>query len=136
MPGVETVTVHRVRATREGLVGRQTATGWVIDNKRMFAALPSRRALHCRVVITNPLNGKSCIAEICDLGPHNEHDDAYVFGDERPLAEQGFHTVQSGQPPVPGETNGAGIDLGEAVWNALGMRDNTLVDWSFYDPQA
>jgi hypothetical protein len=29
------------------------------------------------------------------------------------------------------KTNGAGIDLGEVVWKALGMKDNTEVSWEF-----
>jgi len=32
---------------------------------------------------------------------------------------------------ISGQTNGAGIDLGEAVWKALEMLDNGIVDWSF-----
>jgi hypothetical protein len=30
-------------------------------------------------------------------------------------------------------TNGAGIDLGEYVWKALGMTDNTEVQWEFLE---
>jgi hypothetical protein len=127
----------RCLATREGLVGKMTASGWIINRTTFFAALPARRALHRKIRITNPLNGKSCEATILDVGPHNERDNAYVFDGARPLAEQGFHTIETGKPPVPGNTNGAGIDLGEAVWNALEMRDNSNVDWSFIDdPQT
>lgn len=114
----------RVKATREGLVGNRTATGWVIDTTTPFVALPSTRALHLRVRVTNPLNAKSCDATILDVGPWNTHDDAYVFQGSRPAAESGISISGHG-------TNGAGIDLGEAVWHALEMKDNGLVDWEF-----
>lgn len=113
-----------VKATREGLVGHTTASGWIIDTQRFFVALPSRRALHKRVRITNPANGRSCEAEVLDVGPWNEHDDEYVFGGSRPEAEMGISVSGAG-------TNRAGIDLGEAVWQALGMEDNANVEWEF-----
>ena len=108
-----------VKATREGLVGQLTASGYTIDRVVPYVALPSTNALRSFVHITNPLNRKSCLAIVLDVGPWNEHDDAYVFGGARPLAES--------NP----KTNGAGIDLGEAVWIALGMADNTAVEWEF-----
>jgi hypothetical protein len=113
-----------VKATREGLVGRATATGWVIDREYPFVALPSTKALHRWVKLANPLNGKMCCAQVLDVGPFNEHDDAYVFNGARPLAESG--TTGDGVA-----SNGAGIDLGEKVWSLLGMADNTSVEWSF-----
>jgi hypothetical protein len=69
----------RVKATREGLVGQKTATGWAIDKETPFVALPSGKALHKWVEIKNPANGKTCRAQVLDVGPWNEHDDAYVF---------------------------------------------------------
>ena len=113
-----------VKATREGLVGDRTASGYVIDTVVPFVALPSTNALEHFIRISNPLNGKECIAIVLDVGPWNEHDDAYVFGGSRPQAESGTDT--SGRP-----TNGAGIDLGEKVWALLGMEDNTDVSWEF-----
>ena len=116
-----------VTATREGLVGKPTATGWIIDTTTPFVALPSRKALHKQVKVTNPETGLSCIATVLDIGPWNVQDDDYVFGGARPAAESG-HSV-SGQG-----TNGAGIDLGEAVWKAIGMTDNGPVEWEFVAP--
>ncbi len=114
----------RVRATREGLVGHATATGWVIDTVTPFVALPSRKALKRRVLVSNPLNGNSIVAHVLDVGPFNTADDAYVLRGSRPLAELGESVSGKG-------TNGAGIDLGEAVWAALEMKDNGPVDWEF-----
>ena len=113
-----------VKATREGLPGGRTATGYRVDSVVPFVALPSDAALRLWVKVTNPLTGKSIRALVLDVGPWNEHDHAYVFGGKRPAAEGGFDT--RGRP-----TNGAGIDLGEAVWHALGMIDNGNVDWEF-----
>ena len=114
----------RVKSTREGLTGQKTATGWHINGSVPFVALPSDAALRQWVHVTNPANGKSITALVLDVGPWNEHDDAYVFGGQRPQAESGTDTFGR-------TTNGAGIDLGEVVWSALGMTDNTEVEWSF-----
>ena len=130
----------RVQATREGLLNQMTASGYRIDDVVAFVALPNTHALHRVVHLTNPLNSKTCIAQVLDVGPHNEHDpyteqmQAYTpvlaaYGsDVRPLAEQG--------ESIAGlrAANKAGIDLGEYVWNALGMADNTQVDWYYISP--
>lgn len=127
-----------VKATREGLIGQKTATGDILDRKRPIVALPSTKALDKFVRVTNPLNGKSAIALVDDVGPFNEHDDAYVFQPAtqdlgyvpntvpvvRPQAESGVSVSGHG-------TNGAGIDLGEVIWDALQMKDNTDVLWEF-----
>src|SRR5437667_7046245 len=106
----------RVKATREGLVGGRTATGWRIDAVVPFVALPSDAALRQWVRVVNPANGRSIRALVLDVGPWNEHDTAYVFGGARPAAESGIDTRGR-------VTNKAGIDLGERVWTALGMTD-------------
>ena len=113
-----------VKATREGLVGDKTSSGYVIDRFVSFVALPSTKALHRFVRITNPANGKSTIAQVLDVGPFNQHDDEYVLNGARPQSEAGVSVSGQG-------TNGAGIDLGERVWSELGMTDNTEVEWEF-----
>lgn len=113
-----------VQATREGLLGGKTSTGYLVDPIVPFVALPSSAALRLWVTVRNPRNGKSIRALVLDVGPWNEHDQAYVFGGARPAAESGVDTRGR-------QTNHAGIDLGEAVWHALGMTDNDLVDWEF-----
>jgi len=114
----------RVKATREGLVGDMTASGYRIDAVVPFVALPSTRALFKIVKITNPANGRATRAIVLDVGPWNEHDDAYVFEHARPAAERGAD--ERGRT-----TNKAGIDLSERVWKMLGMVDNSDVDWEF-----
>ena len=114
----------RVKATREGLVGQKTASGYVIDTVVPFVALPSTQALHHFVRVINPATGQSTLAIVLDVGPWNEHDDDYVFGGKRPAAESGIDTRGR-------KTNKAAIDLGEAVWKKLGMKDNSDVEWEF-----
>lgn len=115
----------RVKATREGHPGKQLmSSGVKISDDLPFIALPSDAALRLWVTVVNPRNAKSIKALVLDVGPWNEHDHAYVFGGARPQAESGKDTRGR-------TTNGAGIDLGEKVWNALEMTDNDLVDWEF-----
>lgn len=132
-----------VKATREGLVGDLTASGYRIDPIVPFVALPSTRALKDAsgrpraVRVCNPLTGLWTVAIVLDVGPWNEHDDPYVFqpatrpgsgpptlGEIRPAAESGVDTRGR-------ITNHAGIDLGERVYFALGMKGNTVVSWEF-----
>jgi hypothetical protein len=113
-----------VKATREGLLGQRTASGYLIGLHVPFVALPSVAALRQWVTVTNPANGRSIRALVLDVGPWNIADDAYVFGGARPQAETGTDTL--GRP-----TNHAGIDLGEVVWTALAMTENAEIAWAF-----
>ena len=113
-----------VKATREGLLGQRTASGWLINNEVPFVALPSVAALRQRVRVTNPRNGISITAIVLDVGPWNIDDDVYVFGNARPQAETGIDSFGR-------KTNKAGIDLGEKVWSALGMIGNDNIIWEF-----
>ncbi len=113
-----------VKATREGLLGGRTASGYVVDTVVPFVALPAWKALGGFVRVR--ANGRTCLAIVLDVGPWNEHDDPYVFGSARPAAELG--------PDTRGrKTNGAGIDLSEKVWSLLGMTNNTMVEWEWVD---
>ena len=125
----------RVKATREGLIGKQTATGWTIDTVFPYVALPSHRALGRWIIIRNVTNGIRCCAQVRDVGPFNTQDDSYVFQsltadylpnspEIRPASELGLSVSALG-------TNNAGIDLGDAVWKLLDMKDNTDIEWEF-----
>lgn len=128
----------RVKATREGRIGHPTASGYVVDARVPFVALPSRGALGRFVRLHNPRNGRRALAVVLDIGPWNEADDPYVFGGARPAAERGEHVVVVDGARVqriePGKVNGAGIDLSEPVWRQLGMAGNTPIDWEFVEP--
>lgn len=116
--------VRKVFATREGLQGHRTASGFVIPSAKLsrqipFVALPDTRALGLHVLIYNPLNGFETIATVLDVGPHFTDDADYVFENKEPRAQA--HTF----------SNPSGIDLGETVWMRLGMKDNGPVEWRF-----
>lgn len=111
----------RVLATREGLRGQPTAFhSWRIDTTIPFVALPSVKALGKAVLVRNERNQLTAEALVLDVGPHYTDDDAYVWEGARPRIESHPHP-----------SNRAGIDLGEAVWHALGMLDNGPVSWWF-----
>ena len=113
-----------VKATREGLIGGITSTGYKIDKYVPFVALPDVNALYEAVIVR--ANGKAIVAIVMDVGPWNIHDSEYVFHGARPQAESGKSVSGHG-------TNNAGIDLSEHVWNYLGLKDNGEVDWKFVD---
>lgn len=127
-----------VFATREGLQGEATASGYIVEKTVPFVALPSKAALHLWVLVTNPANGKSIKALVKDIGPHYTNDHAYVFQD---ATISGFHldgatsvvAVAQVRPRAEKSKTGnkAGIDLGERVWNELGYKDNGPCEWSF-----
>ena len=114
-----------VKATREGLIGRMTSTGFLIDTVVPFVALPSTKAKGKFVKLENPTNGKKCYAIVLDVGPWNTDDDDYVFNGKRPQVENS-PTDKSGRPD-----NNAGIDLSERVWHLLEMKTNSNVNWEF-----
>lgn len=112
---------QRVYATREGLVGRRTATGHLITRDSMFVALPHPSALGRRVEIR--YGTRVVVVPVLDVGPWNT-DDAYWMTGLRPAAERGLGRYRK-------PTNRAGIDLADAVFEALGLRDNDWVEWRF-----
>jgi hypothetical protein len=112
---------QRVFATREGLVGRRTATGDVIRAGDLFVALPDRSALRRDVEIR--YRDRAAVVPVRDVGPWNVDDDYWARG-ERPAAERGRGTFRK-------PANPAGIDLSDATYAGLGLRDNDYVEWRF-----
>lgn len=112
---------QRVYATREGLVGRRTASGHIIAADSLFVALPHRSALGRLVEIR--YRGRSVIVPVLDVGPWNIDDEYWTSG-RRPASERGKGTYRK-------PTNQAGIDLSDAVFARLGLEDNDHVEWRF-----
>jgi len=112
---------QRVFATREGLTGRRLATGAVIQPGDRFVALPHPCALRRDVEIR--FQGRALVVPVLDVGPWNTDDDYWSSG-QRPAAERGRGAYRT---PV----NRAGIDLSDATFATLGMRDNDYVEWRF-----
>lgn len=114
---------QHVLATREGMIGDVTSSRTVIRADSMFVALPHPRALGRRVEVR--YRERSVVVPVLDVGPWNI-DDAYWERDERPASERGRGYYRK---PV----NTAGIDLSDAVFAALGLPDNDVVDWRFVE---
>jgi hypothetical protein len=112
---------QRVYATREGEIGKATATGHRIKSESSFVALPHAAALH-KLVEVRYLQ-RAIVVPVLDVGPWNVNDD-YWATNRRPAAER-----DQGRFRTP--SNHAGIDLSDAVFHALGLRDNDWVEWRF-----
>jgi hypothetical protein len=128
----------RLWATREGLVGRTTASGHVITPNDHFVALPSRKALNKTVIIN--YRGKSLTAPVLDIGPWNRDDAWWEVGAARglftdlprfvPEVWAAFENGYNGGRDQNGRfvTFPAMIDLGDGVYADLGMQQADWVD--------
>ena len=112
---------QRVVATREGLTGRRLASGDVIRPGALFVALPHRAALRKNVELR--YGARTLVVPVLDVGPWNVDDDYWTAG-RRPAAELGRGAFRK-------PSNPAGIDLSDATFAALGLRDNSPVEWRF-----
>jgi hypothetical protein len=84
---------------------------------------------------------RSIVCPVLDVGPWFPYrdysdDDAYVFGDERPRAEKMRGEVREGDVRQY-RVNGAGIDLSDAVIEALGFAPEEWglreIEWEFVE---
>jgi hypothetical protein len=112
---------QRVYATREGEIGKRTSTGLIIKPESLFVALPHPRALGKSVEVR--YGARALVVPVLDVGPWNI-DDAYWVDSRRPASERSL-----GHYRTP--SNRAGIDLSDAVYATLGLRDNDWVEWRF-----
>jgi hypothetical protein len=112
---------QRVLATREGMIGDLTSSGMIIRADSMFVALPHPRAVGRLVEVR--YRNRAIVVPVRDVGPWNI-DDAYWELGARPASERGRGHYRR---PV----NTAGIDLSDAVFAALGLPDNDIVEWRF-----
>ncbi|HXU00905.1 MAG TPA: hypothetical protein VN903_07935 [Polyangia bacterium] len=112
---------QRVFATREGLTGSRLATGGIIRTGDRFVALPHPSALRRDVELR--YQGRALVVPVLDVGPWNV-DDAYWENSQRPAAEHGRGAYRT-------PANRAGIDLSDATFAMLGLRDNDYVEWRF-----
>jgi len=110
-----------VFATREGLTGRRLACGQIIRPGDLFVALPHRSALRKNVELRHGV--RTLVVPVLDVGPWNVDDDYWTAG-RRPAAERGHGAFRK-------PSNEAGIDLSDATFAALGLRDNATVEWRF-----
>jgi hypothetical protein len=119
--GLEPSDWQRVYATREGEIGKRTSTGYLIAPESLFVALPHPKALGKHVEVR--YRQRAIVVPVLDVGPWNVADD-YWATDRRPASER-----RVGKYRAP--SNRAGIDLSDATFAALGLRDNDWVEWRF-----
>ncbi|GAB4084950.1 hypothetical protein GCM10028784_15800 [Myceligenerans cantabricum] len=142
--------VHRVYATREGLVGHTTANGHRIRKNDHFVALPSGRSLSAEWQGTHSV--RVCVAgttrceyaPVWDVGPWNVDDDYWSMPATRerfpdvaqgtPQADAAYHHGHNGGKDGFGREvrNPAGIDLADGTFtHGLGLTDNAWVDVTY-----
>jgi hypothetical protein len=141
---------YSIFATREGLVGRTTANGHVIQPNDHFVALPSRRALNpndstrdYKVRVCNPRTGRCEEAPVFDVGPWNTRDDYWNPSNIRenwqnlpqgkPEATAAYYQNYNGGRDQFGRlvSNPAGIDLADGTWANIGMTGNDFVNVTY-----
>jgi hypothetical protein len=128
----------RLWATREGLVGKTTASGHVIEANDHFVALPSRKALNKSVIVA--YHGKNVTATVLDIGPWNKDEAWWESGSARgqfadlprfvpevwAAFEQGYNNGRDAVGRFV--TFPAMIDLGDGVYADLGLQQSDWVD--------
>jgi hypothetical protein len=126
----------RLWATREGLVGRTTASGHVITPNDHFVALPSRKALNKSVVVA--YKGKSITTQVLDVGPWNRDDAWWEAGSARgqfaelprfvPQVWAAYENGYNGGRDGTGRfvTFPAMIDIADGLYADLGLQQ---ADW-------
>jgi hypothetical protein len=135
MVAASPVTV-RLWATREGLVGKTTASGHVIEPNDHFVALPSKKALNRSVIVS--YRGKNVTAPVLDVGPWNRDEAWWETGSARgqfadlprfvPEVWAAFDQGYNNGRDATGRyvTFPAMIDLGDGVYADLGL---PAADW-------
>lgn len=140
-----TAPTYTVFATREGLVGKTTANGYVIQPNDHFVALPSFSVLcshlghEYQVRIT--YKGRSVIAPVWDVGPWNTNDDYWSpsrhYSDLPigvPMAQAAYLEGYNGGLDESGRRISMpnGIDIADGTfWEDLDMTRNDWVQVSF-----
>lgn len=139
---------HRIYATREGLVGKNTANGHTITKRDHFVALPSRRALSPKgsgaysVRVCRADTTRCEYAPVWDVGPWNTTDDywsatrhaAEDLPKGTPQASAAYRLGHHGGKDLSGRkvTNPAGIDLADGTYgDGLGLRENAWIDVTY-----
>lgn len=136
---------YRIFATREGLVGRRTANGHIIQPRDHFVALPCWCVLSPKGTdkfkVRLTYNGRSVVVPVWDVGPWNTRDD-YWNPNRRysdlpvgmPMAEAAYYHGYNGGRDEWGRriTLPNGIDIADGTfWDDLGMTRSDYVYVTF-----
>lgn len=137
---------YRIFATREGLVGQQTANGHIIQPRDHFVALPSWRVLSSyrgyEFQVRLTYNGRTTVVPVWDVGPWNTNDDYWSPNRENyrdlpigmPMAQAAYFDGYNGGLDQFGRriSNPNGIDIADGTfWDSLGMTRNDWVQVTF-----
>jgi hypothetical protein len=136
----------RVYATRQGLVGRTTSNGHIIQERDRFVALPSRKALNARgkadYQVELSYKGKTTRAPVWDVGPWNIRDN-YWDSPREMFDDLPRYTPQVNAAFFDNYNDGkdqfgrlvlfpAAIDIADGTfWDDLGMTGSDWVDVTF-----
>jgi len=142
----KTAPTYTIFATREGLVGKQTANGHIIQERDNFVALPSWRALSPyksnKFQVRLTYKGRTTIVPVWDVGPWNTNDD-YWSTDRESYRDLPLGTPMAQAAYLEGYNDGLdefgrkiqapnGIDIADGTfWDSLGMRKNDWVQVNF-----
>jgi hypothetical protein len=118
-----------VLASREGLVGGTTACNHTITANDHFVALPSTGLCNTNVSLVNGANSED--TSVRDVGPWFPHGaptsgNPCVGGNDQYWTTTGVPRAESS--PC---SNGAGIDLADGTFAALGLTGNGRIKWRF-----
>lgn len=137
---------YRIFATREGLVGQQTANGHIIQPRDRFVALPSWRNLSSyqgyEYQVRLTYNGRTTVVPVWDVGPWNTNDNYWSPNRDNyrdlpvgvPMAQAAYLDGYNGGLDEFGRRIQApnGIDIADGTfWDDLGMTRNDWVDVTF-----
>lgn len=137
---------YRIFATREGLVGKQTANGHIIQPRDQFVALPSWRVLSSyrgyEFQVRLTYGGRTTVVPVWDVGPWNTNDDYWSPNRQNyrdlpvglPMAQAAYLNGYNGGRDEFGRRINApnGIDIADGTfWDSLGMSRNDWVEVTF-----
>jgi hypothetical protein len=121
----------QVLASDEGLVGQTTACGHVIQPQDQFVALPSTGLCGVSVNLKAMSFSPAQVTTVEDVGPWYPNHTATKGNPCVGPADPYWNS--SGVPRAQGSScsNGAGIDLADGTFAALGFLGNSSVLWRF-----
>ena len=104
-----------------------------ITDTEISCALPYKwSGARPQVLVHNLATGKDVVCNVRDVGPWMIDDEAYVLGDDRPIAEPAGSKIPSGKNQGM-TSNGAGIDLTPGAAKAIGLSGKGNVHWRFLE---
>jgi N-acetylmuramoyl-L-alanine amidase len=131
---------YRVLMTEFGGTGdrQESAYGGMVNPDAFEAAIPCKVPAAQRSIAIYRSGGKSVIARVNDLGPHNKTDDYWNDEGGRPACEDQRANRQPAENGIV-PRNVAGLDATRAVFDELGIpgKEGTrqaTVEWEFVHP--